>query len=75
MTYSFEIVSDLYQAGRTEDGDAYTAEVYYVMAEDEDGNRWQHFAAFPGCEVSVDPEDGFQVFGESGQVRGRQQGR
>jgi hypothetical protein len=52
----FAIVSDLYVAGRTEEGREYTAEVYFVMAEDEQGNRWTHYAHFPGCEVGTDDE-------------------
>lgn len=47
----FEIASDLYQAGITEDGERFTAETYYILATDESGNRWSHFTRFNGCMV------------------------
>ena len=34
------IVSDLYSAGYTVDGDEYIAEIFYISAEDFSGNRW-----------------------------------
>lgn len=52
----FEIVSDLYSPGRSEDGTEYTAEVYYLQAEDERGNRWAHDVSFPGCVRHEDDE-------------------
>lgn len=63
MTYQFQVVSDLYLAGRTEDGEDFTAEVYYVVAEDERGNRWAHVSRFAGAEASRD-EDGFWHFAD-----------
>jgi len=62
MGLQFEIVSDVYVAGRTEDGERYTAEVYYVQAEDERGNRWAHYAHFKGCETGYDEEYGIPTF-------------
>lgn len=53
---TFAVVSDLYLAGRTEDGLDYTAEVYFVQAEDAQGNRWNHRARFVGCKVHHDDE-------------------
>lgn len=53
---TFSVASDVYEAGRTEDGQPYTAELYYVMAEDGGGNRWGHIADFRGCIVICDSE-------------------
>jgi hypothetical protein len=62
MKYDFEICSDLYLAGRTEDGQDYTAEVYFIAATDARGNRWRHAVVFPGCETSVDDYEGYTHF-------------
>jgi hypothetical protein len=50
------VASDVYEAGRTDDGQSYTAELFYVMAEDGDGNRWRHAVDFHGCNISYDSE-------------------
>lgn len=52
----FYITSDLYQAGRQEDGVPFIAEVYFVQAEFADGRRLDHQARFPGCKVEHDEE-------------------
>ena len=62
MIYELCIASDLYYAGRTEDGREYHAEVFYVLAEDKAGNRWSHNARFAGCKVEFDYEDGINRF-------------
>lgn len=56
MTLTFGIVSDLYEAGIQEDGVPFIAETYYILAEDEYGNRWSHNTRFNGCGVSTDLE-------------------
>lgn len=56
MKITFSIVSDLYCAGRAEDGTDYTAEVYYIQAELESGLRWNHPAAFHGAKRHTDDE-------------------
>jgi len=38
--------SDVYQAGRDEDGEAVYGEVFYVYAELSDGSRYAHHHAF-----------------------------
>lgn len=43
--------SELFEAGLTEDGEAFVGERYVVVAEDELGNRWRHHKAFSGVEV------------------------
>ena len=48
--------SDLASFGPTEDGHDYTAPVYFVVAEDEDGRRWSHFHRFPGAYILDTPE-------------------
>jgi hypothetical protein len=62
MKYEFDVASDLYVAGKTEDGEDYTAEVYYVTATAEDGTRYRHKLSFAGCSVERDTDDdGFPV--------------
>ena len=61
--YQFSVVSDLYLAGRTEDGADFTAEVYYVVAEDARGNRYAHVSRFPGADASRD-DDGYWHFAD-----------
>lgn len=63
MKMTFGVASDLYLAGRTEDGHDFTAELYYVVAEDARGNRWRHETNFPGADAQRD-EDGFWHFGD-----------
>ena len=65
MAHSVEVFvrSDLYEAGRTEDGSSYLAELYMVVAEEADGTRWVHNHFFPGAEEEVSP-DGFSYFGD-----------
>lgn len=58
---TFQVISDLYVAGRTEDGTDFTAEVYFVGAEHVSGRRWTHRATFPGCQRVTDDE-GFPRF-------------
>lgn len=53
------VTSDLYVAGRTEDGEDYTAEVYLVVVGFADGTRWAHKHTFPGCKVE-EYDDGEQ---------------
>ncbi len=52
-----DVISDLYRAGVTEDGEDYTAEMYKILAESEDGSRWVHNMTFAGCCASY-TEDG-----------------
>jgi hypothetical protein len=52
------VVPDLYSAGLTEDGEDYIAEKYYILAEDQHGNRWTHGKNFLGAKRCED-EDGF----------------
>jgi hypothetical protein len=58
MKYQVEVGSNLYQAGYTEDGEAYIAECYYVAIQFADGSRFEHQVTFPGAQYSED-EDGF----------------
>jgi hypothetical protein len=54
-------VSDLYEAGRTNDGTQYSAEGFYVVVENGAGRRWASYDFFKGAEVVVD-EEGFVFF-------------
>jgi hypothetical protein len=58
----FFLFSELVVYGRTEDGEEYTGERYFVVAQDEYGTRLAHHHTFPGCEVSFHPEEGFPIF-------------
>lgn len=55
-TLDFDIGSDLYQAGYTEDGRPFIAERYFIQAVDKDGNRWTHVHTFAGAQVECDEE-------------------
>lgn len=61
--YNVTTASDIYLAGRTEDGDDYTAEAFFVLIEDQSGCRWRHHLSFAGCAVGHDP-DGFTTFAD-----------
>lgn len=45
--------SDLYEAGRGDDGVPYLAEMYYVVVECKNGERFCHTAIFRGCKVNI----------------------
>jgi len=62
----FNIVSvetELYEAGTTEDGTPFIAELYLVVVQNLDGSRWVHRHHFLGAEEEVS-EDGFSFFGD-----------
>jgi len=50
---SVEVGSDLYVAGRGEDGD-YVAVVFFVIVTFVSGLRWAHQVSFPGCKIVCD---------------------
>lgn len=56
------VASDLFVVGHTEDGEAYTAPAYYVVAEASDGKRWAHDKAFPAAVAAYDDEYGIPYF-------------
>ncbi len=60
---AFSVASDLYLAGRTEDGEDFIASAYYVMAENARGDRWALETRFRGCRVSRDDE-GWSCFAD-----------
>ena len=45
MRYEVQMVSDLYEAGRKDDGHPFIAERYFAQLEDANGRRWRHNAA------------------------------
>jgi hypothetical protein len=49
-------VSDLFDAGRTNDGEVFAAEVYYVVVENGAGRRWASYDRFYGARRVVDDE-------------------
>lgn len=65
------VITNLYCAGMTEDGEYYTAETYSVLVEDINGNRWVHEVEFKGCSVET-LEDGFKIFHDIRQEASKQ---
>ena len=55
--------ADLYDAGVTEDGTHYSADVYYIIIERLDGHRIAHNKRWFTAPGSVSP-DGFMFFGD-----------
>ena len=58
------VTSDLYVAGKTEDGVDFTAERYFVIAEYSNGERICHSTFYNGCNPVQDDEDGYWHFGD-----------
>jgi len=63
MNYTAHTSSDLYVAGKTEDGEDYTAEVFFVVIENAAGRRFCHKEQFKGCAVVYNQHD-FEPFFE-----------
>ena len=59
--FTVAVVSDVYHAGYKEDCVPFTAERYYLLAENERGLRMRHFYAWNGAVVHTSYE-GFQYF-------------
>ena len=55
-TYTAYVATDLYNAGYTEDGQPFVAEVYYVYLENVEGRRFSHTSSFRGAERLTDDE-------------------
>ena len=53
-----DVVSDLYSAGFTIDGDEYVAERYFIVAQDSAGNRWS-LGCFCGAEKVLQEGEAF----------------
>jgi hypothetical protein len=60
--FNVGVASDLYYAGTTEDGERYTAELYFVCVEFEGGEVYAHNVTFPGCRVEEPDEGGGPYF-------------
>lgn len=56
--YRFQayVTSDLYVAGKTEEGEDFIAERFYVAAEFDNGMRFAHNHNFDGCKVEAHDE-------------------
>lgn len=57
MTLEIAAVSDLFNYGMTEDGEAFIAERYYILAESDNGQRWAHTARFDAVKKIEGGED------------------
>jgi hypothetical protein len=64
------IASDLYEAGKTEDGRPYITESYYAVVTSPKGRRWASTERFPGALPYFDEEDGIYRFED---IRGEAQ--
>jgi hypothetical protein len=58
----FITASTLQSFGYTEDGEEFIGEVFFIQAEDSNGNRWSHDYTFPGVKVGYDSEYGVKWF-------------
>ena len=56
-SWTVDFLSELYEAGWTEDGEKYIAETYFVMIWTPDG-VFKHGARFDGTVQKIDPEFG-----------------
>lgn len=56
--------SEIYEAGKTEDGEAFFAEVYFVRAEADNGACLRHQAAFRGAIRRHDADEGVVWFAD-----------
>lgn len=59
---NIQVITELYDAGTTEDGQVFAAERFIVQAEAADGSRLNHYVFFNGCDPRRDPEDGHVAF-------------
>lgn len=55
--FEAHIASDLFEAGKTEEGFPIVGELYYVIVENDKGRRFRHFHNFKGINVEF-VEDG-----------------
>ena len=62
-----DVVSDLYSAGFTIDGDEYVAERYFIVAQDSAGNRWS-LGCFCGAEKVQEGEAFFKDIREEARA-------
>lgn len=58
------IISDLYNAGMTEDGEPHHAEIFYVAASRKDGKVLIHEKSYKGAEAEFNDEVGCLFFGD-----------
>jgi hypothetical protein len=60
---SVDVTSDLYNAGLNDDGTEYHAEVYLVLVEFSNGERWAHNTTFRSAKKEYD-EDGYPHYAD-----------
>jgi len=67
---TYEIASDLYEAGQDEDGFPFFAETFYILKTEENGRRFRLDGNWPGCRVEHDEqgEDRFIDIRESAKA-------
>lgn len=57
QTYVAYSASDLYKAGMTCDGQPFIAETFYVIVENNNGNRFRHEVNFNGTNPEFSKDD------------------
>lgn len=62
LNADIEVVSDLYEAGRRDDGHPFIAERFFVQLTFPNGERFRHYMSWNGCAVSWDYMDGVNHF-------------
>ena len=64
MSLMVDVISTLYNAGLTEDGEEFVGHIFYVRAEAPNGQRWLHVKAFDGVTSEEYEDSGVMVFGD-----------
>lgn len=73
ISSNVEVVSDLYEAGKQDDGHPFIAEVFYVELTLPDGERFRHPIRWAGCRVEYSEEP--ETYGEAFFYDVRQEAR
>lgn len=64
MNFTAYVASDLYDAGRSDDGHPFIAEAFFVVLQSDTGLRLRHNVTFPGAQLLVDDETGEPHFAD-----------
>lgn len=62
MSLTIDVISALYNAGLTEDGEEFIGHIFFVKAEAPDGRRWLHNRGFDGVTSEEFEDSGVNVF-------------
>lgn len=62
MALIVDVISALYSAGLTEDGEEFIGHIFFVRAEAPNGQRWLHSRGFDGVISEEFEDSGVDVF-------------